>query len=86
MPKHCIFVEILLIEGYVQGALRKDLFSAPFLEDLQTATLGKSTNKFCQYLEQFTKTSHFCRIFADERLCTGCSTKGAVRCSFHRAL
>ena len=42
-------------------------------------------DKFCNYLEQFTKTSHFCR-FTDRRLYTGCSTKVAAHSSFNRAL
>ena len=33
---------MLLIECYVQGALRMELLIAPFLECLKTATLGKS--------------------------------------------
>ena len=56
MPKHCIFVEFFLIVGSVQGALRKKLFIAPFVERLKAATLGKSlTDRFCQYLEQLLK-------------------------------
>ena len=39
---HCIFVDILLIEGFVQGALRKELLIAPFVERFETPTLGKS--------------------------------------------
>ena len=42
MPKHCIFAKVFLIEDYVQGALRKELFIAPFVERFNTATLGKS--------------------------------------------
>ena len=30
------------MEGYVQGALRKELHIAPFVERLKTTTLGKS--------------------------------------------
>ena len=30
------------MEGYVQGALRKELHIAPFAERFKTATLGKS--------------------------------------------
>ena len=32
MLKHCVVADFLLIEGYVQGALRKELHIAPFLE------------------------------------------------------
>ena len=40
--KHWIYVEFLLVEGYVQGALRKDLLMAPSIERFITATLGRS--------------------------------------------
>ena len=40
--KHCISVDFLLLEGYVQGALRNELCIAPFVERFKTATLGKS--------------------------------------------
>ena len=40
--KHCISVEFLSIEAVVQNALRKELFIAPFIERINTATLGKS--------------------------------------------
>ena len=40
--KHCIFVEFLLVEGYMQGALRKELRIAPFVESFETASLGRS--------------------------------------------
>ena len=39
--KHCISNEFLLMEGYVQGALRKELHIAPFVERFKTTTLGK---------------------------------------------
>ena len=39
--KYCIFVVLLLMEGYVQGALRKNLRIAPFAERFKTATLGR---------------------------------------------
>ena len=38
--KHYISVEFLLVEGYVKGALRKELYIAPFVERFKTATLG----------------------------------------------
>ena len=44
------------------------------------------TDKFCQYLKQFTLTWQFCQIFADSSLTAKCSTEGAVLCSFRRAL
>ena len=40
--KHCISVEFLLVKCYVQGALRKELPLAPFVERFKTATLGRS--------------------------------------------
>ena len=40
--KHCISVEILLLEGYVLGAIRKELHIALFVERFETATLGRS--------------------------------------------
>ena len=30
------------MEGYVQGAVRKELYIAPFVEHFKTPTLGKS--------------------------------------------
>ena len=40
--KHCISANFLLIEGYVQAALRKNLRIAPFEERFKRATLGRS--------------------------------------------
>ena len=40
--KYCISAKFLLMEGYVQGALRGKLHIAPFVERLKTATLGKT--------------------------------------------
>ena len=40
--KHWISAEFLLVKGYVQGALRKEMRIAPFVERFKTATLGKS--------------------------------------------
>ena len=40
--KHCISADFLLMESYVQCALRKELRIAPFVECFKTATLGKS--------------------------------------------
>ena len=42
MSKHCIFVEFFLIVREAQGALRKKLFFAPFVERFKAATLRKS--------------------------------------------
>ena len=41
LTKHCIFANSLLIVSYIQGALRKELLIAPFVEHFQNATLGK---------------------------------------------
>ena len=43
------------MEGYVRGALRKELHIAPFVECFQTATLGKSHRYFLPILP----TEHF---------------------------
>ena len=51
------------------------LLSLSALNELLWESLN---DKFCQFLEQFTQTLYFCRIFADEVLCTGCTTKGAA--------
>ena len=40
--KHWISVDFFPVEGYGQGALRKDLRIAPFVERLDIATLAKS--------------------------------------------
>ena len=42
MLKHFSFDRFLLIEDYEQGAQRKDLIFAPFIDRFKTATLGKS--------------------------------------------
>ena len=39
--KHFIFARILLIEDYEQGALRKELIVAPFVEQFKRGTLRK---------------------------------------------
>ena len=39
--KPYISANLLLTEGYVQGALRKELRIAPFVERFKTAALGK---------------------------------------------
>ena len=38
--KHCISAKFLLMEGYVHGALTKELRIAPFVEHFKTTTLG----------------------------------------------
>ena len=43
LQKHCISVERLLVEGYLQGALRKELHNFPFVKLLKTASLGRSS-------------------------------------------
>ena len=40
--KHFISAEFMLMEGYEEGALRKELRSAPFVEHYKTATLRNS--------------------------------------------
>ena len=42
LHERCISADFLLMEGYAQGALRKDLHIAPFVECFKTVTLGKS--------------------------------------------
>ena len=41
--KHFIYARFLLIEGCEQGALRRELIFAPFVERLKTATLRKAS-------------------------------------------
>ena len=40
--KHCVSVELLLEEGYLQSALRKEVRIAHFVERFKSASLGKS--------------------------------------------
>ena len=40
--KHWISVDFFLVEGYGQGALRKELQFAPFVERFKTSTLERS--------------------------------------------
>ena len=40
--KHWISAKFFLMEGYPQGALRKELHVAPFVERFKTFTLGRS--------------------------------------------
>ena len=85
--KHCTSVEFLLVKGYVQGTLQKELLIAPLTECALKQLLWEGlTDAFCQYLEPFTKTLRFCWIFAGGRLFIECSTNGASHYSFRRAL
>ena len=59
------------------------LLSLSVLKQLRRESL---TERFYQYLEQFTWILHFCQIFADGRLCISSSTKRAFYCSIRRAL
>ena len=40
--KYCMSVNFLLIEGYAQGALRKELRISPFVEHFKIASLERS--------------------------------------------
>ena len=40
--KHCISVGLLLVEGYLQGAVRKEICIVPFVEHFKTPILGRS--------------------------------------------
>ena len=87
--KRCIAAEFLLIERLVHGALRKELVIAPqlLLQNPLNQLLQESlTERFCQYLQQYTQKLHFCQDFADTRISTKCSIKGAAHCSFRIAL
>ena len=53
LQKHCISVDFFLVEGYGQGALRKELHILPFVQHFKGATSGSLADDFCQYLEQF---------------------------------
>ena len=41
--KYFIFARFLVIEDYEQGALRKDLIVAPFVERFKAGTLRKTS-------------------------------------------
>ena len=51
LQKHCISFEFLLLKGYLEGDLRKELRIAPFVERFKTASLGRLTDEFCPHLE-----------------------------------
>ena len=42
LAKTLRFADSLLVVGYVEGALRKELLMVPFVERFKTATLGNS--------------------------------------------
>ena len=67
--KHCISAKFLLMEGYVKGALRKELHITPFVECFKTTTLKCFTDSFYQYLDQNKMLKHC--IFADFLLIEG---------------
>ena len=52
-----------MIEGLVQGALRKELLIAPFVEHLKAATLGKSYWEIVPVLGTVYLTIAFLSIF-----------------------
>ena len=65
--KHCTSAEYLLIQGYVQGALRKELFIAPFVEHFKITTLGKSQWLHLSMLQtKMTKHCIFPEVFLIE--------------------
>ena len=42
LPKHYVYADFLLILSYIQGALRKELLIASFVELFKNANLRKS--------------------------------------------
>ena len=56
------------MEGYVHGALRKELCIASFTERFKKLLWEGFTDAFCQYLEPLITTLHFCSIFVVGRL------------------
>ena len=68
MLKHCISAKFLLMEGYVKGALRKELLIDPFVEHFKTTTLGMSQRQHLSILR--TKMTKHC-IFAKFLLVEG---------------
>ena len=55
IPELWIFAEFFLIEGYVQSALRKKLFIAPFVEYFKILLWKSLTDSVYQYLKQNAK-------------------------------
>ena len=80
LPRFCWYKDKYKVLYKRSGSL---LLSYSSLKQLLKKGL---TERFCQYLEQVTETLLFCRISADTRLCTRCSTKGAAHCCFRKAL
>ena len=65
--KHCTSAEHLLKQGYVQGALRKELFIAPFIEHFIITTLGKAQWLHLSMLQtKMTKHCIFPEVFLIE--------------------
>ena len=62
--KHWISVDFFLVEGYGQGALRKDLRIAPFVEHFDIATLGKSCWRILPVLRTIYLNIGFLSIFS----------------------
>ena len=87
--KHCIFVEFLLVEGYMQGALRKELRIAPFVESFETASLGRSYWWILPVLKTVLMNfaSTWNNLFKDwissEFLLMECYVQGALRKELH---
>ena len=75
MRKTWIFANSLLIVSYMQGALQKELWIAPFIERFKRTTFESLSDKFCQYFEQNAEAFYFCQFFADKRLSSRNSTK-----------
>ena len=50
------------MEGYAQGALRKELRVDPFVEPLKQRLWESLTDKSCHYLEIYTQALYFCWI------------------------
>ena len=78
------FTHFLLVKGYGKHSLRKESVIAPFIEWFKTARESAAWILFAQLYLQFAQPLHFSLPLAD-RLSTGCFTKGAGRCSFHKA-
>ena len=65
--KYCISAEFLLMQGYVQGTLRKELLIAPFVERFKTATLRKvSVVTFISTSNKIPKHCIFAKFFLIE--------------------
>ena len=86
--KNQIFIEVFEKENYEYAALRKELFIGPFVERFKTTTLTKTLlinfintwNKLLKYYFFLPNFSWYRRLSARR------FTKGAVHCSFRKAL